>query len=342
MRIYKESHNIAVLGAGSWGIALSMVLHQNKHKVTLWEFRPEAAENLARTRDASEFLAGIKVPESIHIENDLEKTFTDQDVVVIAVPSHVVREVALKINKFSLDQPPVFVNVAKGIENETLLRMSQVLEQCVEWLPIEQIVTLSGPSHAEEVSKTIPTAIVSACKEIENAEFVQKLFMNNVFRVYTNNDIVGVELGGALKNIIALAAGICDGAGFGDNTKAALQPRGLVEIVRLGMAMGAQPITFAGLSGMGDLIVTCMSQHSRNRYVGEQIGKGRSLEDILNEMVMVAEGVKTTRSAYELSKKYKIEMPITQQVYQVLFENKSPHDALEELMLRGPKEEKWG
>ena len=337
-----KAYKIGMLGAGSWGIALTLILDYNGQQVTLWEFRTKAAERLKKTRDAKEFLPGIMIPERVEIENDLEQVCQDKDVLVMAVPSHVVREVATKINRMNLQSRPLIVNVAKGIENTTLMRMSEVLQECIDWLDMTNIVTLSGPSHAEEVSRRIPTAIVSASKNIEKAGLIQKIFMNRFFRVYTNQDIIGVELGGALKNIIALAAGICDGAGFGDNTKAALQPRGLVEIVRLGTAMGAEPITFAGLSGMGDLIVTCMSKHSRNRYVGEQIGKGRQLKDILEEMVMVAEGVKTTRSANELSKKFNIEMPITEKVYQVLFENKKPEDALYDLMLRGPKEEKWG
>ncbi|OQX87006.1 glycerol-3-phosphate dehydrogenase [candidate division KSB1 bacterium 4484_87] len=343
MSLNSEKQNVAVLGAGSWGMALAMVLDFNQHNVTLWEFRPDAAEKLQKTRDASEFLSGIQLPPTIAVDSDLEKVCNGKDILVIAVPSHVVREVATKIGAMSIAQKPkAVVNVAKGVENETLLRMSQVLQECVPWLNAENVATLSGPSHAEEVSRKIPTAIVAASKNLKIAEYIQKTFINKYFRVYTNQDIVGVELGGALKNIIALAAGICDGAGFGDNTKAALQPRGLVEMVRLGTAMGAEAITFAGLSGMGDLIVTCMSRHSRNRYVGEQIGKGRKLQEILDEMVMVAEGVKTTRSAYELSKKYNVEMPITEQVFQVLFDDKNPEDALYELMMRGPKEEKWG
>jgi len=338
----KNQYHVAVLGAGSWGIALSLVLEKNGHDVTLWEFRADAADQLRKTRDAKEFLPGIIIPDSIQIENDFEITCASKDVIVIAVPSHVVRSVGERLAKISFENPPVLVNVAKGVENDTLLRMSEVLKQTIRWANDEIIVTLSGPSHAEEVSRRIPTAIVSGSVNFKAAEVIQQIFMNEYFRVYTNQDIIGVELGGALKNIIAIAAGICDGAGFGDNTKAALQPRGLVEIVRLGTAMGADPITFAGLSGMGDLIVTCMSRHSRNRYVGEQIGKGRKLDDILKEMVMVAEGVKTTRSAYQLSQKYKVEMPITQQVYQILFEDKNAQDALKELMLRGPKEERWG
>ncbi len=338
----KGKQKIAVLGAGSWGIALSMVLDYNGHQVRLWEFRPEAAERLDKTRDAKEFLPGIMLPASIQVMNDFQRASSDADIIVVAVPSHGVRSVGEKLNDIRFEQPPILVNVAKGIENETLMRMSEVLQQTTEWASPSNIVTLSGPSHAEEVSRRIPTAIVSASKNMAAAEKIQQVFMNEFLRVYTNPDIIGVELGGALKNIIAIAAGICDGAGFGDNTKAALQPRGLVEIVRLGVAMGADPITFAGLSGMGDLIVTCMSRHSRNRYVGEQIGKGRKLNDILKEMVMVAEGVKTTKSAYALSKKYRVEMPITEQVYQILFEDKDARVALKELMLRGPKEERWG
>jgi len=342
LTLTKRKYNIGVLGAGSWGIALALVLEKNGHHVTLWEFRSEAAERLRRTRDAKEFLPGIMIPFNVDIVNDFRQACNSKDVIVVAVPSHVVRSVAERLNRLSFEILPILVNVAKGVENDTLMRMSEVLNQTVNWANIDNIVTLSGPSHAEEVSRQIPTAIVSASENLQTAEIIQQIFMNQFFRVYTNQDIIGVELGGALKNIIAIAAGICDGAGFGDNTKAALQPRGLVEIVRLGTAMGAEPITFAGLSGMGDLIVTCMSRHSRNRYVGEQIGKGRKLDDILNEMVMVAEGVKTTRSAYQLSQKYNVEMPIAEQVYQILFEGKDARDALKELMMRGPKEEKWG
>lgn len=337
-----KNQRIAVLGAGSWGIALSLVLDYNQYPVTLWEFRPDAAARLGETRDASEFLPGIVIAPNIEVENDFEKVCSNKEVIVVAVPSHVVRSVGERLNQLAFKTPPILVNVAKGIENDTLMRMSEVLQQTISWSRPDGIVTLSGPSHAEEVSRRIPTAIVSASISLKTAELIQQIFMNEFLRVYTNQDIIGVELGGALKNIIAIAAGICDGAGFGDNTKAALQPRGLVEIVRLGTAMGANPITFAGLTGMGDLIVTCMSRHSRNRYVGEQIGRGRRLDDILKEMVMVAEGVKTTRSAYELSQKFEVEMPITEQVYKILFENKNARDALKELMLRGPKEEKWG
>jgi len=333
---------VAVLGAGSWGTALALLLYANGHEVSLWEFREEAAHKLDRIRENIEFLPGVAIPKVIVITHLLEEIVQDKDLLVMAVPSHVVRAVGEQLPPFEPRTAPVIVNVAKGIENETLLRMSQVLEQTLRGVPPENIATLSGPSHAEEVSRQIPTAIVAASNSMRTAEYIQEVFINNYFRVYRSQDLVGVELGGSLKNIIALAAGICDGAGFGDNTKAALQPRGLVEMVRLGVKMGADRMTFAGLSGMGDLIVTCMSRHSRNRYMGEQIGKGRTLEDVLKEMVMVAEGVKTTRSAYHLSQKYQIEMPITEQVYKILFENQNPKEALYELMLRDPKVESWG
>lgn len=336
-----KRNRIAVLGAGSWGTALALLLYSNGHAVTLWEFREEAAQKLDRIRENIEFLPGHSIPKGIHITNDLEDAISEKDLLVLAVPSHVVRDVADQINNLSGEQDPIIVNVAKGIENDTLLRMSQVLKERLPKIPEAKLAILSGPSHAEEVSRQIPTAIVAASTSMKTAENIQITFMNNYFRVYRSRDVIGVELGGALKNIIAIAAGICDGAGFGDNTKAALQPRGLVEMARLGEKMGANKMTFAGLSGMGDLIVTCMSRHSRNRYVGEQVGKGRKLEEVLDEMVMVAEGVRTTQSAYQLSKKYGVEMPITEQVYYILFENKSPREAMYELMLRDPKSESW-
>ncbi|MBN2009928.1 NAD(P)H-dependent glycerol-3-phosphate dehydrogenase [candidate division KSB1 bacterium] len=337
-----KSKKVAVLGAGSWGTALALVLQANGNNVTMWEFRPEAAERLKTEHENKEFLPGVPIPSEIYITGDLIETCTNKDILVVAVPSHVVRSVAEKIDKISMENPPIVVNVAKGIENDSLMRMSEVLKSTIHWMTDELEVTLSGPSHAEEVSRKIPTAVVVAGNSGRSAEVVQQAFMNEYFRVYTNDDVIGVELGGALKNIIAIAAGICDGAGFGDNTKAALQPRGLAEIARLGTALGAKPVTFAGLSGMGDLIVTCMSRHSRNRFVGEQIGKGRKLPDILKDMVMVAEGVRTTKSAYELSKKVGVDMPITEQVYLSLFEDKDPFQALQELMTRDPKKEELG
>lgn len=333
---------IAVLGAGSWGTALAILLYSNGHDVTLWEFQEAAARKLDRIRENLQFLPGIAVPKGIHITSNLEEAITEKDMLVLAVPSHVVRSVAEQIGGFKDGAVPIVVSVAKGIENNTLLRMTQVISEILSGVTDDRLAVLSGPSHAEEVSRQIPTAIVAASASMKTAEFVQTIFMNNYFRVYRSEDVIGVELGGALKNIIAIAAGICDGAGFGDNTKAALQPRGLVEMARLGVKMGADKMTFAGLSGMGDLIVTCMSRHSRNRYLGEQVGKGHKLQEVLDEMVMVAEGVRTTQSAYELSKKYQVEMPITEQAYYILFENKSPREAMYELMLRNPKSESWG
>lgn len=330
---------VTVLGAGSWGTTLALVLNQNNHLVTCWSFDKNDIEAIKKSKENKKFLPGITIPDSINFSNDLQASINSAEVIIVAIPSHAVRSVVQSID-LSAKKDLIWVNVAKGIENQTLLRVSQVIEE-VGQVSSENIGVLFGPSHAEEVSREIPTAIVSASKSQETATLVQNLFMTPYFRVYANLDIVGVELGGALKNIIAVAAGICDGAGFGDNTKAALITRGLVEINRLGVKMGAKPDTFAGLSGMGDLIVTCMSRHSRNRYVGEQIGKGRTLQEVLDEMVMVAEGVKTTASAYELSQKEGIEMPITEQVYKTLFEGKPPAEAMRNLMTRASKIEDW-
>ena len=333
--------NISVVGTGSWGTALALVLHENGHNVKCWTLEESQVKKIKETGENADFLPGIKIPDSIFISTDLENIVKDAEIVVSAVPSQVTRKVIMNLSTVSFVQKPVFVTVSKGIENSTYLRISQVIEQVGKIDP-NRIVALSGPSHAEEVGRKIPTAVVSASVNIDAAQLVQDAFMNQYFRVYANDDVIGVELGGALKNIIALAAGICDGAGFGDNTKAALITRGLVEINRLGVELGANSNTFAGLSGMGDLIVTCMSRHSRNRHVGEQIGKGRKLQEILDEMVMVAEGVKTTLSAYELSQKHNVDMPITEQIYYVLFEEKSPHEAMVDLMTRASKIEDWG
>ena len=331
-----------MLGAGSWGIALAIVLAENGHTVHMWEFREEVARRVSSERKNDEFLPGIVIPGQISISADLESVVTEKDLLVFAVPSHVLREVAHKVAAFVPAKPQIILSVAKGIENESLMRMSEVALYELPWLEERYVATLSGPSHAEEVSRRIPTAVVSASPDADTAALVQKMFMNKYFRVYASTDIIGVELGGALKNVIAIAAGICDGAGFGDNTKAALQPRGLVEIVRLGAKLGANPLTFAGLSGMGDLIVTCMSTHSRNRYVGHKIGGGEKLQDILKNMVMVAEGVNTTRSAYALSGREDVDMPITHEVYKILFEDKDPKSAMGDLMSRDAKKEEWG
>ena len=332
---------IGVLGAGSWGTALAVLLESNGHDVTLWEFQEDAAKRLAEKRENVDFLPGVMIPPGIDITANLERAAEDKKFLFVVVPSHVVRSVAEKLFAFRLDGTTV-VSCSKGIENETLLRMSEVLSGTLPGLSMDRVVALSGPSHAEEVGKQIPTVVVAASTNADAARNVQDVLMNPVFRVYTNDDIVGVELGGSLKNIIAIAAGISDGVGFGDNTKAALLDRGIVEITRLGTAMGANALTFAGLSGMGDLIVTCTSQHSRNRYVGEQLGKGKSLQEVLDGMVMVAEGVRTTRSAHDLSKKFGVTMPITEEVYRILFEGKDPKKAVYDLMTRDPKAEEWG
>jgi glycerol-3-phosphate dehydrogenase (NAD(P)+) len=331
---------VTVLGAGSWGTTLAIILDQNKHETSCWSIEKPDIDQILQTRENKRFLPGITISPTITFTTSLEQSIDQAEVIVIAVPSHAVRSVMERL-KSRIKDNVVWVSVAKGIENKTLLRVTEILEQ-VGGIHKDKIAVLFGPSHAEEVSRSIPTAIVSASAYMETAQLVQSIFITSYFRIYANSDIIGVELGGCLKNVIAVAAGICDGAGFGDNTKAALITRGLVEINRLGVQLGAQPDTFAGLSGMGDLIVTCMSRHSRNRYVGEQIGKGRKLQEILDEMVMVAEGVKTTQSAYKLSLREKIEMPITEEVYNTLFEDKSPVKAMKDLMTRESKIEDWG
>lgn len=329
---------ISVLGAGSWGTTLALLLLENNHDVILWEYKPEHVAVMREKRENISFLPGVLLPERLYITNDIEEACKFPEMIVTAVPSQYLRSSLENITHLDLKKT-VFCNVAKGIENGTLMPMSDVILDVLKGVRKEQIAILSGPSHAEEVSRRIPTTVVAAGIRNKIAKLVQEAFMTSYFRVYVNEDLRGVELGGAIKNVIAVGAGISDGAGFGDNTKAALMVRGIYEITRLGVKMGAQPRTFAGLSGIGDLIVTCMSKHSRNRYVGEQVGMGRKLEDVLKEMVMIAEGVPTTKSVYELSKKLDVEMPISKSVYQVLFEGKEAHLATEELMTRMPKGE---
>lgn len=320
---------IAVIGSGSWGTALAVLLYNNKHKVSLWSFKKEEAQNIKSCGENKEFLPGIKIPEEINVTND-ESIAKDVDIIVFATPSKFVRSIAERFSPY-INENQIIVNVAKGLEDKTLYRLSQVIESVI---PICPVCVLSGPSHAEEVSRSIPTVCVVSCKNISVAEQVQDIFMSNVFRVYTSDDIIGVEMGGALKNVIALAAGACDGMGYGDNTKAALMTRGIAEIARLGTAMGAKTITFAGLSGIGDLIVTCTSMHSRNRRAGILLGKGKSLEEALYEVHQVVEGVNTAKAAYDLAKKYNVEMPITLEVNRVLFDGKDTHQAVIDLMNR--------
>jgi len=329
---------ITVLGAGSWGTTLAVLLNANHHDVTLWAHRPDHAQQITGARENTRLLPGVPIPTSIVISSDLEAAVRGAEMVVAAVPSQFLRAVAERLTPFDFS-PVIFVNVAKGIENGTLLSVSEILADTLPRLPRENVVTLSGPSFAEEVSRHMPTAVVAASGSLESAEIVQKQFLTPYFRIYTTEDVLGVELAGSMKNVIAIAAGIATGAGFGDNTMAAILTRATAEISRLGREVGANPQTFSGLSGIGDLIATCLSKHSRNRHVGEEIGRGRKLPDVLNEMVMVAEGVATTRSVFDLGRKLKVELPIVNEVYKVIFEGKDPHTATAELMTRDAKKE---
>ena len=329
---------ISVLGAGGWGTTLSIILHYNGHNVTLWEYHKSYAKVLNKSRVNRTYLPGIPIPKEIIITNNLREAVDNQNMIVLAVPSQFLRHVIQQIPPLSI-KDTILVNVAKGIEKDSLLTMSQMLKEVIPSINDDQLGILSGPSHAEEVSKRIPTAVVAASKYKDTSKSIQAAFITSYFRVYSSMDILGVELGGAFKNVIAIGAGIIEGAKFGDNTKAAIMTRGIAEISRLGIAMGAQPETFAGLSGMGDLIVTCMSHHSRNRYVGEQVGAGKKLKQIVKSMDMVAEGIDTCRSASQLAKKYKVETPITNEVYKILFEDKDPVKATTDLMTRDVKME---
>lgn len=326
---------VAVIGGGSWGTALTLALAENCPQVDLWVRRPELCRSIRETGINHDYLPGIKLPVNITVTSNLEAAVRDKDVLVLVVPSHTVRTIARQIAP-DIKRNTIVISCAKGLEEDTLQRMSEILQ---EELPHCQPAVLSGPNHAEEVGRLIPSATVVSAHSRIVAETVQDLFMTRFFRVYTNPDFLGVEICGALKNVIALGAGISDGLGFGDNTKAALITRGLTEIARLGMKIGANPLTFAGLAGIGDLVVTCTSQHSRNRTFGMELGKGRKLEEILAGMRMVAEGVRTTRVAWQLAELHGVEMPITQQTYEVLFRQKDPRLAVEDLMRRGRRHE---
>ena len=329
---------ISVLGAGGWGTTLAILLHYNGHEVTLWEYKKNYSKILVKSRINETYLPGVKIPKEILITHDLEEATINKNMIVLAVPSQFLRSVTTKITPSDIKNS-ILVSVAKGIENNSLMTMSQMLKDEIPSLNSDQIGVLSGPSHAEEVSRRIPTAVVTASQNVDTSKSIQAAFITSYFRVYASTDTLGVELGGAFKNVIAIGAGIIDGAKFGDNTKAAIMTRGIAEISRLGIALGAQPETFAGLSGMGDLIVTCMSKHSRNRYVGEQVGAGKKLKAVLKSMQMVAEGVETSRSASSLGKKHKVEIPITTEVYRILFEDKDPVKATTDLMTRDMKME---
>jgi glycerol-3-phosphate dehydrogenase (NAD(P)+) len=338
MSIGRSILKIGVLGAGSWGTTLALHLHGLGHQITLWEFRPDAALRLYNDRENKEFLPGVRLPEALEITSDLEEACSHKDIWLVVVPSHVIRSVVEKMVDLPLDDA-IIVSATKGIENHTLFRVSEIFRDvCLHW-PMKRIAALSGPSLAREVCSQIPTSVVVASPYLHTAQRAQHAFFSPTLRVYSSQDLVGVELGGALKNVIALAAGICDGLGYGDNTKGALLTRGLAEITRLGTALGGKRATFAGLSGMGDLITTCNSPYSRNRSVGEQIGQGRKLREILSGMVMVAEGVLTSQSTYDLSRRHGIPMPITEETCNVLFHDKNPKIAVEDLMMRDLKVE---
>lgn len=330
-----ETSTITVVGDGGWGTALAILLCEAGHEVRMWSVFPRYLELLDAKRENEKFLPGVEIPEAIRFVPDRDAAFAGAHLIIGAVPTRYLRSV-LEAVAPSCSRGIPWVTVAKGIEDGTLMRGSQIIADVLG--PVKRGV-LSGPSHAEEVARRLPTTVVASSEDEALAERIQAAFMTEHFRVYTNPDVIGVELGGALKNVIAVAAGICDGLEFGDNTKAALVTRGLTEISRLGEAMGARRSTFFGLSGIGDLITTCFSPYGRNRSVGQQIGRGRSLAEILEGMEQVAEGVITTKSAKALAEKQGVEMPITEQTYRVLYENQPPREAVRELMLRGPKAE---
>lgn len=332
------SKKIGILGAGSWATALAVLLAKKGCQVKMWSIVPEQVKEINETRINKGFLPGVFIPPNVEAFADLEQTIFDAEAVVFGVPSHAFREVVRKAVSYIPDHA-IMVNVAKGIEEDSLCRLSQAFAQEAGQEMSRRFVVLSGPSHAEEVGRLVPTAVVAASSCMESAEFIQDLFMCECFRVYTNPDIIGIELGGALKNIIALGTGIADGLGYGDNTKAALMTRGLAEISRIGMAMGANPLTFVGLAGVGDLIVTCTSLHSRNLRAGIAIGQGKTVDEALAEVKMVVEGVRTTRAARRLSQNLGVEIPITEQIHQVLFEGLSPGVAVKKLMTRGKTRE---
>ena len=329
---------VTVLGAGSWGTALAIVLAENGHDTLLWTNRQDQAEEINDKHTNKQYLPETVLPSSLRATTSLEEAARHGGTVVVAVPTKAIREVCGNLSGV-LTEKKLFVHVSKGIEPDSLLRISELMRESIRPELIEEIVVLSGPSHAEEVVLQHPTTVTAACRSLEAAEKVQDLFMNGYFRVYTNEDVVGVEIGGALKNVIALAAGITDGLAYGDNAKAALITRGLAEITRLGVKMGGNPFTFAGLAGMGDLIVTCTSVHSRNWRAGNMLGKGLKLDEVLEQMGMVVEGVRTTKAAYQLAQKYDVPMPITAELYDVLFNDKEPKQAVDELMIRMKKSE---
>lgn len=333
---------VSVIGAGSWGMAIAKVLETNGHEVTVWSHREEEVRKLQNTGENESKLPGVRLSEHTQFTSDLEAAVKERDMLVLAVPSTAVRSTARKMAPY-VQSGVIVVNLAKGIEESTRLILTDIIK---EEMPGVNAAVLSGPSHAEEVGHGIPTTVVAGARDRETAEYIQNIFMNQVFRVYTSPDMLGIELGGALKNVIALAAGVADGLGCGDNTKAALITRGIAEMSRLGVAMGGRIETFNGLTGIGDLIVTCASVHSRNRKAGYLIGQGKTMQEAMTEVKMVVEGVHSAKAAMILAEEYGVDMPIVEQVNRVLFENKSAREAMEELMLRDKKIENqelpWG
>ena len=329
---------ISVIGAGSWGIALANLLAGNGHDVTVWSIMKDEIDMLDKNHEHLDKLPGVKLNDSIKYTTDLEKACKEKDILVLAVPSVYTRSTSHSMAPFITDGQ-IIVNVAKGVEENTLHTLSEII---TEEIPNANVCVLSGPSHAEEVGRGLPTTVVVGSKDQKTAEYLQDTFMNDFFRVYTSSDILGIELGGALKNVVALAAGIADGLGYGDNAKAALITRGISEIARLGIAMGGQFETFCGLTGIGDLIVTCASMHSRNRRAGILIGQGKSAKEAMDEVKMVVEGVYSAKAAMGLSRKYNVDLPIIAEVNKILFENKPPKDVGRCLMNREKKDEHVG
>ncbi|HYQ90190.1 MAG TPA: NAD(P)H-dependent glycerol-3-phosphate dehydrogenase [Candidatus Binatia bacterium] len=333
---------VAVLGGGGWGTTLALILESKDHEVRLWVYEADEAERMDRTRENTTFLPGVTIPSRIRITNQLAEAAPSAEMIVLATPSRVLRDVAQSLLAHAgphLQTARAIVIGSKGLEPKTLLRMSEVLAEVLPEPLTPKVVVLTGPSHAEEVSRRVPTAVVAASSLAASAALVQEAFSTEWFRVYTNDDVTGVEIAAALKNVVAIAAGICDGLGFGDSTKGALLTRGLVEISRLGEALGARASTFSGLAGMGDLIATAMSRHSRNRRLGEAVGRGMKLEEALASSKMVVEGVGTAHAAVDLARRHGVELPIAEQVRAILYDGKSATTAIRELLTRDLKAE---
>ncbi|OPL10902.1 MAG: glycerol-3-phosphate dehydrogenase [delta proteobacterium ML8_D] len=337
--------SVGVLGAGSWGTTLAILLTKKGIKTVLWARNHKFAKQIRENRENTLYLPGFELPAALEITSDISKAVTDKEVILFVIPSHGLREVAkqvsvtLKDHSKSPNLPYALVSASKGIENRTLLTMTEIMEEVLPSRLSGRVAALSGPSFAKEVAASIPTAITVAASEHKLCKALQDLFTTETLRIYTSFDLVGVQLGGALKNVMAIASGISDGMGFGTNTRAALITRGLAEMSRLGMRLGANPMTFAGLAGLGDLVLTCTGDLSRNRHVGLKLGEGQCIDNILSKMNMVAEGVKTTKSVYAMADKYNVEMPIINQVYRVLYQGINPKDAVNELLTRPPRRE---